>query len=160
MFCPDCGMDNQRGQKFCTRCGTNLMAIDRARDILNEVSSGAAANQLDSSTILKIMALVSIFGFLFTTGGTIALMAFDNGRTPIPLFFGFAGFASIVLICRYLFHLLGAPSKSDSKRLSSSYAPPAMSGTTNRRLAEGAGPYHSITEPTTEQFDPQRRANR
>ncbi len=37
MFCPNCGTDNSKGQKFCTRCGTNLLAIDRAREIITEL---------------------------------------------------------------------------------------------------------------------------
>jgi hypothetical protein len=160
MFCPDCGINNQHGQKFCTRCGTNLIALDRARDILSEVATGAASNQIDATMILKIVALISIFGLLFTTGGTIALMAFDRGRSPIPILFGLGGLAFIVFICRYLLRLIGAPQKSELKRATprpSHTFQPVMSGSTNPKLGEGSGPYQSITEQTTQQLEAQRR---
>lgn len=30
MYCPNCGSQNKDGTKFCTRCGTNLLAVAKA----------------------------------------------------------------------------------------------------------------------------------
>ncbi len=159
MFCPDCGAENSRGQKFCTRCGTNLIAIDRARDIISEVATGAPVPQINSSTILKIVALISIFGFLFLTIGTTILMGIDNGRSPIPVIFGLTGFAAIVLICRYLLKLITPNATSvNPPSLPSSYAPPVGRGATNRALSESAASYQSIIEDPTKQFESERRS--
>lgn len=160
MYCPDCGTENVRGQKFCTRCGSNLLAIDRARDIITEFSAAPPASQISSSTILKIVALISTFGFLIVTGGTIFLMAIDGGRTPVPLFFGFAGLASMVLICRHLLRLIGAPAQAAPQRTVQPQAQilsaaPAR-GATNRRLSEGDVSYHSVVEERTRQFEQER----
>ena len=170
MFCPDCGTENLRSQKFCTRCGTNLMAIDRAREIISEATTGAPSNPVDSSMLLKIVALVSIFGFLFVTAAVIVLAALQYGgphspnEPPVSFFVGLVGYAAIVLICWQLLKLIGASQKSESKRLASlspAYtAPPAVTGSTNRALGEGATPYQSVTEQSTKQFEAQRpRAN-
>jgi|GEM_PF-1858985 len=168
MFCPDCGTENLRSQKFCTRCGTNLMAIDRAREIMSEVATSASSDQVDSTTILKIVALVSIFGFLFVTGGAIALAGIivsshAHDFIPASIVLAMAGYASIILICLRLLKLIsGRP--SNSKRPASSSpaytAPPAVTGSTNPALGEGATPYQSVTEQSTKQFEAQRpRAN-
>jgi hypothetical protein len=159
MFCPDCGAENSKGQKFCTRCGTNLIAIDRARDIVSEVATGAPVPQLQSSTVLKSVALISIFGFLFLTIGTVILIEIDDGRGPIPVIFGLSGFAALVLICRYLLKLI-APNAAavGPPSLPASYTAPAMRGATNRRLSEPAAPYQSIIEDPTKQFESERRS--
>ena len=163
MFCPDCGTENLKSQKFCTRCGTNLIVIDRAREILDEVTSGGASNQVDGTTILKIVALVSIFGFLFVTGGAIALAGIIVGShatdfIPASVVLAVAGYASIILICLRLLKLIGTVQKGESKRSAPAYpAPPAMPGSTNRALGEGAPGYHSVTEQTTKQFEAQHR---
>lgn len=162
MYCPDCGTENVRGQKFCTRCGSNLLAIDRARDIITEFGAAPPASQISSSTILKVVALISIFGLLTITGGTIFLMMIDRGRTPVPLFFGFAGLFAMVMICRYLLRLINAPAVSASQRpvalpayAASAPASPAR-GATNRRLSEGDVSYHSVVEERTRQFEQER----
>ena len=57
MFCPDCGAENSRSQKFCTRCGTNLIAIDRAREIVSEMKANVSAPPVSPRAILIIVAL-------------------------------------------------------------------------------------------------------
>ena len=159
MFCPDCGAENSKGQKFCSRCGTNLIAIDRAREIVTEMTTSAPAPLFESSTILRIVALIGIFGFLFVTIGTVILMAIDNGRGPISLFFGLSGFTSLVLICRYLLKLINPSAIAGPKKKSMppTYIPPPARGATNRALSESATPYHSVIEDQTKQFEAERR---
>jgi hypothetical protein len=161
MFCPDCGTSNLKGQKFCTRCGANLIAIDRAREILGEIGAGVPANQVDASMILKIVALVGIFGFLFVTGAVIALGVVQytgpppHNDAPVSVFVGFLGYGALVLICRQLLRLIG-PSQVEPKRSPAQppyAAPAAVPGSTNRSLGEGAPAYHSVTEQTTKQFE-------
>jgi hypothetical protein len=123
------------------------------------MATSSPVSQFESSTILKIVALISIFGFLFVTVGTIILMAIDNGRGPISLFFGLGGFAALVLICRHLLKLIPSSSKTDHKNTSlSSYSPPVVRGATNRRLNEPVTPYQSIIEDPTQQFEAERRS--
>lgn len=157
MFCPDCGTDNSRNQRFCTRCGSNLIAIDRAREILSEMSSNASAPVLPTTTILRIVALIATVGFLATTGGVLALMSIDEGRGPIPVFFGIGGFTSMVLICRYLLNMLktGVPGEVKKAGGPPVYtAPQAVRGSnTNRSLQEGAPSYQSVIEDPTRQFE-------
>lgn len=160
MYCPDCGTENLRSQKFCKRCGANLLAIDRAREIIGEVAYGATTNQINPSAIFKVVSLITIFGFMFITGGTIALMDIDRGHTPIPVFFALGGFISLILICRYLLRMISLPSKNQP--VLPVAAPPhtisaTTHGTTNRRLSESTIPYHSITEESTRQFESERK---
>jgi zinc ribbon protein len=158
MFCPDCGAENSRGQKYCTRCGTNLIAIDRAREIVSEVSTGAPAPQFDSASIIKTVAWISILGILFITVGSIIIMAIDEGKTPIPVFFGLCGFGALVLICRYLLGLIKSSSRAENKNSAkqSDYLPPAMPKPTNRALNEPSS-YQSIIEEPTQQFEAERQ---
>lgn len=159
MFCPDCGVENSRGQKYCTRCGTNLIAIDRAREIVNEVTTGAPVPQFDSSSIIKYVAWISIVGFLVVTLGTVIIMAIDGGRTPIPVFFGIAGFGSLVLICHYLLGLNKAGGRLENKsaRRNPDYLPPELPKATNRALNDPAQSYQSIVEEPTQQFEAERQ---
>jgi hypothetical protein len=102
MFCPDCGAENSRSQKFCTRCGTNLIAIDRAREIVSEMRANASAPPVSPEGILKIVALISAIGFIATAAGTVALK--HTGLTQS--FFALVGFTALVMICRYLLQLI------------------------------------------------------
>jgi zinc-ribbon domain len=159
MFCPDCGAENSRGQKYCTRCGTNLIAIDRAREIVSEMSTGAPVPQFESSSIMKTVAWVSIFGFLFITLGTVIIMAIDEGKTPIPVLFGMSGFAALVLICRHLLGLVRYAGRGENKKFSrhEDYVPPAIPKATNRALNEPSPSFNSIIEEPTQQFEAERQ---
>ena len=163
MFCPDCGTANVKSQKFCTRCGANILAIDRAREMVGDVAALPTVNQPPSSTILKIVALISILGFLFITIGTIFLAWIDDRKTPLPVTFGVAGFIALVLICRSLLRL---SSRVDPVRqvIMPSYvtpvapAPPPVRAVTNRRLGESSSmAYDSVTEESTRQFESERQ---
>jgi hypothetical protein len=161
MFCPDCGTENARGQKFCTRCGNNLMALEHARTVVSEVA-GSSSSQLQAGTVLKIVALVSVFGLFFVTAGTVALLGIEastaNGiHTPIPVFFGLGGLLTVAVICRYLLNLIKSPAKTEAQYTKVKPTQPPLKPTTNRSLGEG-DPYFSVTEQPTQQFDPQRRA--
>ena len=161
MFCPDCGTENQRSQKFCTRCGKNLFAVDRGYEGATNIPVGPTVNQPNASTILKVVALISVMGFLTVTGGSIFLMLIDRGRTPIPLFFGFGGLIALVLICRHLLRLISGPAYTETPRPTPAptyIAPPvpAPRGNTNRRLSDAAVPYQSIIEERTRQFETER----
>jgi hypothetical protein len=159
MFCPDCGTANVKSQKFCTRCGANILAIDRAREIIGDVAAGPTVNQPQSTTILKIVALISIFGFLFITSGTVFLALIDDGKSAISIGFGVVGFMALVLICRSLLRLA---SRVEPVRqvIAPSYitpAPPPVRAVTNRRLGEASIAYDSVTEESTRQFESERQ---
>jgi hypothetical protein len=162
MFCPDCGTENARGQKFCTRCGNNLMALEHARTIVNEVAV-TPSSPIEPRAVLRIVSLVAIFGLFFITGGTIALLGIEAStergiHTPIPIFFGLGGLFTVFMICRYLVSLINAAPKPTMQFTRAPQAQPPLKPTTNRSLAEGT-PYFSVTEQSTQQFDPQRRPN-
>ena len=149
MFCPDCGAENSRGRKFCTSCGTNLIAIDRAREIVSEMKANVSAPPVSPRAILIIVALISAIGFFATAAGTVLLMPFHG---PIPLFFAIGGFTALVMICRYLLQLINHPARTEMSR----QAPPVESATsgvgsaTNRALGGSPTPYHSIIEEPTQ----------
>lgn len=115
MFCANCGLKNARGQRFCRRCGTNLLALDLARDFISEVAVGQSINRVEPGTILKIIALISSLGMLFVTGGVIALSQIQNSTMeghqgpPMNLFLAVFGCGTIVLICGRLLRLLKNP---------------------------------------------------
>lgn len=150
MFCPDCGAENSRSQKFCTRCGTNLIAIDRAREIVMEMSANVSAPPVAPSSILKIVALISAIGFIATTLGTVALI---RAGGPVPLFFALGGFTAMVMICNYLLQMIKTPARTEMNRQAPPVTPP-----TNRALGGSSSPYHSIIEESTQQFETERRA--
>ena len=161
MFCPDCGTANVKSQKFCTRCGANILTIDRAREIIGEVRVSQTASQPPSPTILKMVALISIFGLLFITIGTTILASIDEGKTPISVTFGVAGFIALVLICRSLLRSAGSTSAVEpvGQIIAPSYVTPTsppVRAVTNRRLGEGGVAYDSVTEESTRQFEVER----
>jgi hypothetical protein len=149
MFCPDCGAENSRSQKFCTRCGTNLIAIERAREIVSEMSANVSAPPLEPSSILRIVALISAIGFIATTAGTVALI---RAGGPIPVFFALGGFITTVMICYYLLQMIKPPARTEMSRQASPVA-----SATNRALGGSSSPYHSIIEESTQQFETERR---
>jgi hypothetical protein len=160
MFCPDCGTDNSKNQKFCTRCGSNLMAIDRLRDVIGNVTSttGGLKNQLNPMTVLKIVAVIATLGMGVVTAGTIFLALIDSG-TPMPVFFGLSGLIATVLICRYLVRMVQSAVTADKPQpVGIPSQTPVVTGrvATDRRLDDAAVPYQSITEERTRQFEGDR----
>ena len=112
MYCPDCGTENANSLKFCTRCGTNLKAIESARAVVTEIGAPGSSNQLDKASILRTIQWLSMGGiFMITTGAFLITVSTDHGRNdpPIGLFFAFAGFLSLVLMVRRLMKMLDAP---------------------------------------------------
>jgi F0F1-type ATP synthase assembly protein I len=156
MFCPDCGAENSRGQKYCTRCGTNLAVIDRAREIVSEMTAGTPVPQFESSSIIKSVALISIFGIVFVTLGTVIISAIDS-RPPMPFFFAICGFGALVLICRRLLGLVKSAGSVEKSSRHADYIPPATPKATNRALNEPSPSYNSVIEETTQQFDAERQ---
>ncbi len=164
MFCPNCGTDNSKGQKFCTRCGMNLLAIDRAREIVSEMTTNVTSTPTVSPNLVFITAvLISIIGFIAVTAGTVELSS-DPGSGPLPIIFALSGFSTLTLICRYLLKLISPPVKTEVKSVippaSPNYysAPQLPHGNTNRSLGE-APSYQSIVEDPTRQFEHERRSN-
>ena len=157
MFCPDCGAENSRSQKFCTRCGTNLIAIDRAREIVSEMEANVSAPPASPSSILKIVAFISAIGFVATTAGTIATM---HQAGPLSIFFALGGFTALVMICRYLLQMITPTAKTQmnwqAARTKSTTS--GAYGATNRALGESSTPNHSVIEEPTQQFETERRA--
>lgn len=162
MFCPNCGTDNSKGQKFCTRCGMNLLAIDRAREIVSEIANAPAAPMISPNLVFVTAALISIIGFIVITVGTYEFSRGENNG-PLSVIFPIMGFASMVTICRYLLKLISPPAKMEARQMMppvapSSYTPPQLPhGTTNRSLGE-APAYQSIVEDPTRQFEHERRS--
>lgn len=160
MFCPDCGIENVKSQKFCARCGSNLLAIDRAREILGEAAAGAVNNSVNPSTVLKTVAFVAIFGLMFITMGTIFLFLIDEKIPQLAGTFGVAGMGTLVLICRALLRLATSTPRTLPAQplVSQAYLAPArmVPGQTNRRLSEAAVPFNSVTEESTRQFEAER----
>lgn len=165
MFCPNCGTENSKGQKFCTRCGTNLLAIDRAREIISEMTNSAPAPAVSPNLVFGTVALLSVIGFIAVTLGTYELSRGDGRNEPLPFFFMAGGFTSLILICRYLIGLIKPANKIETKTIQpaqpNSYAQPqpVQRGTTNRALNEAAIPYQSIVEDPTQQFEQKTRSN-
>jgi hypothetical protein len=162
MFCPDCGTENSRSQKFCTSCGSNLIALQHARTVVSEVV-GNSTHQLQAGTVLKIVAFVSIFGLFFVTAGTVALTGIEIGvshdgriHTPLAGFFGLGGLLAVVMICRHLLSLIKSAAKAEPQLTKLPQAQPPLKPTTNRSLAESS-PYFSVTEQATQQFERQPR---
>ena len=159
MFCPNCGTENSKAQKFCTRCGTNLLAIDRAREIITEMNNAAPAPAVSPNLVFGTVALLSVIGFLAVTLGTYELSRGDGSNGPLPFFFMFGGFTSLILICRYLIGLIKPASKPERKNIQLAqpnfYAPPqpVQRGTTNRALNEATILQHSVIEDPTRQFE-------
>ncbi len=160
MFCPNCGTENSKGQKFCTRCGTNLLAIDRAREIISEMNT-VSVPSVSPNLVFATVALLSLIGFIAITVGTVEMFNRDNNRSPVPIFFAFGGFASLVLICRYLVGLIKPTVKVEKPVIQAppvSYSPPPLQrGTTNKSLNE-APSYQSIIEDPTRQFEHERNS--
>jgi hypothetical protein len=155
MFCPDCGAENVRSQKFCVRCGSNLVAIDRAREIIGDVVAGSVQNEGVPSHVLRIIALISICAFFCITAGTVFLALIESD-SPAPFFFGTGGFIALVLICRQLLRASG--SSRTTPVVSRTAVPPTPPATlaraaTNRGLGAAAVPFQSITEDSTRQFE-------
>ena len=169
MFCPNCGLENAKGQKFCRRCGNNLLAHELARDFISETAAGQPASRVESGLILKIIALISTLGTSVVTGGAITLAIIQNagerGGPPLSLFLALFGYSAIVLICWRLLKLLdqtpvtARPFTAPVLPAAQSAPAPLLHGSTNRSLAEAA-PYHSVIEPETQQFEAERRTNR
>lgn len=160
MFCPDCGAENVRSQKFCVRCGSNLLAIDRAREIIGEVVAGSVQNEAAPNHVLRIIALISICGFFCITAGTVFLALIDSD-SPVPFFFGAGGFIALVLICRQLLRTSGSSRSTPVVGRSTVLPtpPPAVPlprTVTNRGLGAAAVPFESITEESTRQFEKAR----
>jgi len=155
MFCPNCGTENSKGQKFCTRCGTNLLAIDRAREIISEMNT-VSVPSVSPNLVFVTVALLSIIGFIAISVGTNELAEGDSIHTPLPFAFAVGGFISLVMICRYLIGLIKPTVKVEKPVIQAppvSYTPPPIQrGTTNRALNEAA-PYQSIIEDPTRQFE-------
>ena len=149
MYCPDCGAENMRSQKFCVRCGSNLLVVDRAREIVGEVASASVQQEGIPSHVLRMIALISVCGFFCITAGTIVLAAIDSSN-PMPFLFGGCGFISLVMICRSLLRSGGTIRTTPVKQLSS-LLPQMPRSATNRNL--GAVPFQSITEDSTRQFE-------
>lgn len=142
----------------------NLLAIDRAREIVSEMTTSAVPTPSVSPNLVFItVVLISIVGFIALTAGTIELSRGDN-HGPLPAFFALGGFAALVLICRYLLKLISPTVKVEGKSVTpptspSFYAPqPLPQGNTNRSLGE-APSYQSIVEESTRQFEHERRSN-
>lgn len=160
MFCPNCGTENAKSQKFCTRCGTNLLAIDRAREIVSEMTGGGPpVSQVSPNLVFITAALISIIGIIAITAGTVELSGRPD-RGPEPVIFCLVGFTALVLICRYLISLINPASKPSTKTIVSP-APPVFipTSTTNRSLNEAPASYQSIVEDSTRQFERDRRSN-
>ena len=156
MFCPECGTENARNQKFCTRCGTSLLAIEYARSIVSDMATGKSNNSVDTAQVLRITAWISVAGLLLITMGTIflSLIFNDSHQPPVGLFFGVAGLIALVLIVRRLLKLIDRSDAAPAKVMA--LPSQLVSHVTNRNLTEGTQPHYSVTEERTRQLENQR----
>lgn len=163
MYCPDCGTENANSLKYCTRCGTNLKAIESARAVITEISAPGNSNQLDKASILRTIQWLSMGGiFMITTGAFLITVSTDHGRSdpPIGLFFAIAGFISLVLMVRRLMKMLETPDPSKGlggwmkttleKRTAQGET--RQQGTTHQLPPVDTMPY-SVVEEKTRQFE-------
>ncbi len=154
MYCPDCGTENSKGQKFCTRCGTNLKAIESARAVVTEVGSPGSGNQLDKSALLRSIQLISIIGLFLITFGTIIILANepDRGGPPISFIFPVIGFTALVLIVRRLIKMLEMSQNIPVRIESPPLVHTPIRGTTQQLPPMDTMPY-SVVEEKTRQFE-------
>ncbi len=155
MYCPDCGTENSSGQKFCTRCGTNLKAIESARAVVTEIGAPGSANQLDKASLLQTIQWVSISGLFLITLGTILMLSIESIEhhgPPISFFFPFAGFTALVLIVRRLIRMLENSQNSPVRLETPIPVQMPMRGTTQQLPPREAMPY-SVVEEKTRQFE-------
>ncbi len=157
MFCPDCGTENSKGQKFCTRCGASLLAVEYARSVIHEMAAGKPGNDLSASSVLRMVTLISILGLLFITMGTIFLSLIyqdDRHGPPMSLFFCMFGLGALVLIVKQIIKLIDRSEKSPQPKTIP--LPVTTNPLTNHRnLSEGTSTYYSVTEERTKQLDKQ-----
>ncbi len=169
MFCPSCGQENAQSQKFCRRCGTNLVALQAATEMVSGMAQGHATNQLDPKLVLKIVALLGTLGFTIVTGGAIALTIIQltsggdvRNDPPFGIFLAMFGYTALVLICRMLMKWASSVNSKPALPVLThpvSYAPPvnqmaspsAVGANTNPAL-NAAPAYQSIVEDETRQF--------
>jgi hypothetical protein len=137
------------------------MSVKLAREMINTPAD--ARSHIEPSTVFKVVALISILGFLFITGGAIALTALQTtwaspNQPPIGLLLALFGYGSLILIDRQLLKFVG-PASSRRQRMPADTSPrPAVEAApgSTRSLVEGA-PFGSVTETTTRQFQEEQR---
>jgi hypothetical protein len=56
MYCPSCGTEFTKGQKYCRSCGTNLMLVSKA------VTLGEAIGRSDRGAVPKMKAVIENLG--------------------------------------------------------------------------------------------------
>jgi hypothetical protein len=160
MYCPDCGTENTSSQRFCRQCGSNLTSVKLAREVISTPAD--ARSHIEPSTVFKVVALISILGFLFVTGGAIALTAIQTTwgghEPPAGLFLALFGYASLILIDRQLLKFAHLPSSRRERMPADTSPRPAVQAApgSTRSLVEGA-PFGSVTETTTRQFQEEQR---
>lgn len=156
MFCPDCGTENSKGQKFCTRCGSSLLAVEYARSVIQELATGKPGNDLSASSVLRMATVISILGLLFITMGTIFLSMIyqDRHGPPMSLFFCMFGLGALVVIVRQILKLIDRSEKS-AKPVTMPLPVTTNSLANHRNLTEGTQTYYSVTEERTRQLEKQ-----
>ena len=177
MFCPSCGLENAQSQKFCRRCGTNLLALHTASGIVNEMVQGQPTNHIDPKFVLKIITLLGSLGFFLVTAGAVVMSIIQltsgselRNEPPFGILLALFGYSALVLICGMLMRWvrLMNNNKPTFPVLSHpiNYAPPVpqitpvSAVTPNTNPALNAAPaYQSIIEDETRQFvkQPQNR---
>jgi hypothetical protein len=170
MFCPSCGSENAQSQKFCRRCGTNLLALQAATEMVSEIAQGQAANQLDPKFVLKMVTLFGLLGFFIVTAGATALSIVQLASTsegaqhdpPFGLMLAFFGYTALTLICWMLFRWVKQVNTRPVLPVISNpvtYAPPtsqtpaaSVTGANTNPALNAAPAYQSIIEDETRQF--------
>jgi hypothetical protein len=155
MFCPTCGKDNSKEQKFCASCGTNLVAVSQALsgredDFFTRMDSGI--DQLigrysehvfkdASQTALerRVSGSWKLLGQAVLTT-VIDLLLFCLMWNLLPLRF-------LILVVSTPFRLLGERNAPAPLRAAPEYEAPVLEEwRTGLWLADTAG---SVTESTT-----------
>ena len=167
MYCPDCGTENTDTQRFCRQCGSNLTSVKLAREVVGNTPSMDAEAHIKPSSVFTLVALISILGFIFVTGGAIAVTALQTSwpggasQPPMGVLLAMFGYISLFLIDRQLLKLISpAGSRRERLRADTPHRPAVQiqPGST-RALREGAA-VGSVTEQTTRQFQEEQRSGR
>lgn len=106
MFCPKCSAANPEGQRYCTRCGTNLGVVSDALSGKFEVATPAANTERRNDERLVPLLKDYYRGRQMTLLGFIlsALMIF---KLAVSLFFGMMENYLPLIIALAVFFILG-----------------------------------------------------
>jgi hypothetical protein len=157
MFCPNCGVHQPEGKKFCTNCGTNLLVVSQALQGPPPSASippaREAERQRQMATGLKMTIIggafvaIQFFNFIFS-------LPFRRGGSA----FGFWTFVAVVVAVIGISKIMSARPAPEAAALPRpGAAPPAQPLGAPPRPVFSASPPLSAPPPPTSAFEPASR---